>query len=170
MDFEQKYDAQLKEFNHILVDQTVAHPLRANMTEGEYTCNMKMRIKDNISLGIQTMMNATHRDGLFPDLHIVWDMIPYSFVVDWFVPVDKNLSAYDELFFADGYDILECLFSYKWTHEYQYAGSTIQYSIYCREFLSEFPVWSWSEDLGGFAVQKSLKRTADGFSLVITRL
>lgn len=34
--------------------------------------------------------------GLHPDLKTAWDLVPLSFVVDWFVPVSKFLDAFKE--------------------------------------------------------------------------
>jgi hypothetical protein len=33
--------------------------------------------------------------GLAPNFYVIWDMIPYSFIVDWFIPVGDVLSVLD---------------------------------------------------------------------------
>jgi len=44
--------------------------------------------------------------GLKDPLSIIWELIPYSFVIDWFAPVGGFLSAYETLTSAVGYETL----------------------------------------------------------------
>lgn len=51
-------------------------------------------------------LSALHQLGLINPLSIAWELVPYSFVVDWFVPVGSVLEALTARFgvtFIDGY-------------------------------------------------------------------
>lgn len=48
---------------------------------------------------------------LFPTLELVWDIIPFSFVVDWFLKVGDELEAVDSRTLLSTYDIHSCVFS-----------------------------------------------------------
>lgn len=50
--------------------------------------------------------------GFINPLELVWELIPYSFVFDWFVPVGQYLSALDALTGVQGLVVNR---SYKWT-------------------------------------------------------
>lgn len=58
--------------------------------------NLTLVINDDTydDLGLQTA-KLMDQIGLFPSYHNLWDMIPFSFMVDWFVGVDNFVSAYD---------------------------------------------------------------------------
>lgn len=114
--------------------------------------------KTNVSLWAQ--LDPTHKGirtlnqlGLVNPVSLVWELVPYSFVVDWFVPVGPILQAYSApagLLFVDG--SLSRRVSASWvssnwsntifgdtpivaskgTGEYQYEG-------YNRQHLTEFP-------------------------------
>lgn len=51
--------------------------------------------------------------GLGPSFYIIWDMIPYSFIVDWFIPVGDVLSVLDaeSRFSEENYIITDVVFS-----------------------------------------------------------
>lgn len=48
---------------------------------------------------------------LFPTLELVWDIIPFSFVVDWFLKVGDELEALDSRTLLSTYDIFSCVYS-----------------------------------------------------------
>jgi len=50
---------------------------------------------DNVDTGMRKFLNHWWNTGLFPSLKNSWDLIPLSFVVDWFINVSDALSQYD---------------------------------------------------------------------------
>lgn len=53
--------------------------------------------------------------GLFPSLQNLWDLVPLSFVVDWFVPVNKYLNSTDAQTYWSVHSVLGCTYSQKLT-------------------------------------------------------
>lgn len=45
---------------------------------------------------LEQIWTGLYRYGLTPSFYVIWDMIPYSFIVDWFIPVGDILSGYDK--------------------------------------------------------------------------
>lgn len=65
------------------------------LAELAYYCTLNLRLKDN---PIASLGNALERLGLNPSAANIWDLIPFSFVVDWFVhigPILSRLDAYE---------------------------------------------------------------------------
>lgn len=56
-------------------------------------CTLKLRSKELDTVSRLWQSLSTY--GLAPDFYAIWDMIPYSFVVDWFIPVGNVLSVLD---------------------------------------------------------------------------
>ena len=62
-----------------------------------------MRVKvyaDNYSLTDMSLIAAARSIDLYPSLSNLWDLIPYSFVVDWFLPAGEipgKLDAYSDV-------------------------------------------------------------------------
>lgn len=56
-------------------------------------CKLSMRNKELTMLN--KVLQKLFELGLSPSFYVFWDMLPYSFVVDWFLPVGDILHAYD---------------------------------------------------------------------------
>lgn len=54
--------------------------------------------------------------GLFPSLTNAWDLIPFSFVIDWFFSVEKHLNAIDANTYWSTYALAGVLYSKKETY------------------------------------------------------
>lgn len=55
---------------------------------------------------------ALYTYGLTPSFYVVWDMIPYSFIVDWLIPIGQVAAAWDaEREYNGKYDIINTIFS-----------------------------------------------------------
>jgi hypothetical protein len=77
---------------------------------------------------LKRIWRALDTYGLTPDFYVIWDMIPYSFMVDWFLPISDIASVWDAdaMYFSGEYYTLENLcYSLKYTRE---LG---QYKVQC---------------------------------------
>jgi hypothetical protein len=52
-------------------------------------------LKPKVYTYLETMRKKVVELGVSPDLYIIWDLVPYSFIVDWFIPVGDILHGYD---------------------------------------------------------------------------
>lgn len=62
-------------------------------------CGLKIRASSSF-------LDAADSLGILNPLEVAWDVVPYSFVLDWFIPVGNTLSALSAglgLDFVDGY-------------------------------------------------------------------
>lgn len=95
--------------------------------------------------------NSLAMMGFTPRLADLWDLIPFSFVVDWFIPVEdlidntEDMNFIDELPFESG--ILTRKLSQAYTREFEKAGQKWQVSLnlvdYNRRVISELPKDMW---------------------------
>lgn len=82
----------------------------------EMTCRCSLYARPN-SERINTILDvwdALYKWGLQPNFYVVWDMIPYSFIVDWFIPIGTIAHTWDvESQFQEGgrYEIDRICFS-----------------------------------------------------------
>jgi hypothetical protein len=100
-------------------------------TEGtaRYRFSCKIRWKDLIPEDIRDLMNnrgMLERAGLALNLETAWDLIPYSFVVDWFLPVGDWLSKICKKSAADNLEIIDGWYS-KTGHEIMDDGTEVRY-------------------------------------------
>jgi hypothetical protein len=97
------------------------------------TCALWVTVDDKIA---QRLKNI----GLGNPLGVAWELVPYSFVLDWFVPIGKTLSALDApegLGFLAGF-ISQARFGEINTDEF--CGRCKQrYHIFVRDRLFDFP-------------------------------
>ena len=64
----------------------------------------KIGLKYRVSNHLRTFLSQT---GFTNPVNLAWEILPYSFVLDWFLPIGpylETLSAYDGLEFYEGYE------------------------------------------------------------------
>lgn len=116
--------------------------------ENGITYRCSFAYKEKLNEGLQDYFASLYKYGLQINPEVIWDFIPYSFVVDWFLPVGDWLAANDRAYnygtqfyeFKDGF-----CFSTKYRINFTYGG---QAQCYTRWYASEPPVW----DIGEYAV------------------
>jgi len=59
------------------------------------TCRCRADLMSKELTSFHKIWNALYTYGLQPNFYVIWDMIPYSFVVDWFIPVGNLASVID---------------------------------------------------------------------------
>jgi len=90
-------------------------------------CHLSMKQKELSYL--DSIFTSLYRYGLTPSFYVIWDMIPYSFIVDWFIPVGDILNGYDKTRMYDRtYDITDVWYSLK----YEFSDRGTLYSAYTR--------------------------------------
>lgn len=71
-------------------------PFEYTTSFGGYPCDVKIKHTDKCvlyaSLSEQTLANMQSYDVINP-LSLAWELVPYSFVVDWFAPIGNTLAA-----------------------------------------------------------------------------
>lgn len=88
---------------------TVSYAKRYTQNQFEYLVNCKRDI--SVQMGITYKIEGggpsfTHAFGLDNPLTVAWELVPFSFVADWFLPVGtaiRSLTAYNGLVFAGGW-------------------------------------------------------------------
>lgn len=82
--------------------------------QGTVSYNLKLYYQPLDNLLVSALRKCYEWD-IWPDLSNVWDLIPYSFVVDWFVGIDDILSQVDAITYYYTLEILSCLTTVKTT-------------------------------------------------------
>jgi hypothetical protein len=116
----------------------------------------------------QMISYRLHQAGVEVTPYTLWDFIPFSFVVDWFVPVGDRLKMKDDIrHLTQDYVITNCVFSLKYTKEL--IGSKCQY--YTRFYSAPPSMDDYTYyDTGGTGLFTSLKRAVDIPALVCGRM
>jgi len=81
-------------------------------------CNVEVTPK-NVNV-FKRIWRALDTYGLSPDFYVIWDMIPYSFMVDWFIPIGDMLSVTDanrSYFSGEFYTFSKLCYSLAYTRE-----------------------------------------------------
>jgi hypothetical protein len=85
--------------------------------------------------------------GLTVDFYVIWDMIPYSFMVDWFLPISDVLNVWDanaKYFSGEFYDLKDVCYSLSYTRELD--GHNVKcYSRWNGSVPSSLNSWYWLE-------------------------
>jgi hypothetical protein len=65
---------------------------KIHFKDADMTCRCRATVLPKELDTFANVWRALYTYGLQPNFYVVWDMIPYSFVVDWFIPIG-NLAA-----------------------------------------------------------------------------
>lgn len=120
------------------------HIVRAGDQQGNWTCRVKICSRDRK----QNALAETHRWAMQHGFGItpanLWDMIPFSFMVDWFIPIGETLNTIDAEFFFHSayYEILSYTASRKFTIDVKDSGNTFHVTVYIREVSDRVPIIS----------------------------
>jgi hypothetical protein len=72
-------------------------PVTHNYSTGSLSAKQKFRYNRVYVLEQREDMSVERQLGLTDPLSVAWELIPYSFVVDWFVPIGTYLSNLNQL-------------------------------------------------------------------------
>jgi hypothetical protein len=67
------------------------------------TCRCESQVIPRVMSTVGRLWRNLHTYGLSPGFYVVWDMIPYSFIVDWFLPIGDVMAAWDAKRVVDEY-------------------------------------------------------------------
>lgn len=143
---------------------------RGSAFRDNVTCHVKMYYDPTTRNGFASVMANLFEWDLFPSLQNVWDIVPYSFVVDWFVDVEGFLTAIDTRTYLSVLNVFSTLYSVKYgwgVNLPQQLGllGRVQASRFTRFSTKEpiEPVPTFSGDLPSF------KNVITGGALIIQR-
>lgn len=146
---------------------------RAYATEHEtvgsvsITRTLKILLASDIDNAIQQLWLMLHPLGLQINFATIWDIIPLSFVIDWFVSIGDYLETIDKqlMFNETHFNFGSCTSSVKAVTTVETAYGYITYTSYVRQVLTEIPqIGHISHDPSD---RTKIKRTIDGAALII---
>lgn len=105
-------------FFHRRVDVDIGAPIKSygsysisyHNTQCTFRCCLISQPKQLALL--EKVWTSLYKYGLSPSFYAIWDMIPYSFIVDWFIPIGNVASVYDaQRVYIDDRKISDVIFS-----------------------------------------------------------
>jgi hypothetical protein len=83
------------------------------------TCRCSIEMAPREIGFVDSIWRALYTYGLSPNFYIIWDMIPYSFIVDWFIPIGDILGVVDaqSAYSSDKYDFKHICYSLSYDNE-----------------------------------------------------
>lgn len=90
---------------------------RGRITQDGITACCELYYDPSTRNGFAKVMSHLMEWDIFPSLQNIWDMVPYSFVVDWFADVEGFLNSIDTRTYLSVLEVFSCCYSvkYRWT-------------------------------------------------------
>lgn len=88
---------------------------------------------------IQRLVDRLTEYGVAPNLYNLWDLVPFSFIADWFIDLGDvldDITAYGRL---AAYHIHYVTYSWKWVEEFDRNGSHCKMTVYDRRVSPTAP-------------------------------
>jgi len=114
------------------------------------------------------------RWGIYPGVETLWDVIPFSFVLDWFVDVGKAAATYDLETYIQYFPISHVCWGTRRTWSVQVTdlwpdlvglSGEVQFILYTRQILQELPLPFITLEEG----DGPMDHWTEGLSLVVSR-
>lgn len=144
------------------LDHSNTITLRGGMTTPEGTC----RVRINAKMKDLSQFAYLQKFGAAPDLYNIWDSVPFSFVVDWFVGIGDFAQQISDQQWAMNFDIVSCTTSWKWMDYIQTSLGPVPFTHYQRFVTSTAPPFvPYSSDT--VSDKTLIKRIIDGAALLL---
>lgn len=144
------------------LDHSNTITLRGGMSTPKGTC----RIRINAKMKDLSQFAYLQKFGVAPDLYNIWDMVPFSFVVDWFVGIGDFAQQISDQQWAMNFDIVSCTTSWKWMDNIQTTLGPVPFTHYQRFVTSTAPPFvPYSSDT--VSDRTLIKRIIDGAALLL---
>lgn len=134
-----------------------------------YVCNCSATWAERGLTGLQSFFKGLYTSGLEPNAYVLWDFVPFSFVVDWIAPIGDILQVYSDSQYKNElyYEFSDVVFSIRYSTG-PIAGMTAEH--YVRWIATEpTPIEYdyWFEREGSASVTTVFKRVLDSGSLIV---
>lgn len=99
--------------SRITVSQTHKRTYNGSLSPSNYTANGPLRATERITCELSESLSAPRSLGLLDPLSVAWELMPYSFVVDWFIPIGSYLENLNTIPSLTGRFMTSRFLSYK---------------------------------------------------------
>jgi hypothetical protein len=104
--------------------------------------------------------------GMAPNVYVLWDMLPYSFVIDWFIPIGDILDVESKSrTFTENYKFSDIIYSLKYSVKDGYGFTHSVYYRWVEDSPPDVQGYYWFES-DGVTNTTIIKRILDGIALM----
>lgn len=135
-------------------------------------CRCKLTVKSKFLSAAKDAWSTLYTYGLQPNFYLVWDMTPFSFIADWFIPVGELCDIIDRYnYLTDTFDCVSCVYSLSYGAVLNTDNVTINPRLYSRWVERRFPPveFCYLYEGGKSSDKTILFRCLDAASLILGR-
>lgn len=169
MDFEEALEfvrwSKIMDFSDEVTLHGVSH-------QGNITCHCKVKCHYAELGALKHMWNTLYTYGLQPNFYVVWDMTPYSFILDWFLPAGENLQIIDRQNYLSENFVFDCIvYSLSYAEEMVFNNGGFNLHYYARWIATRPPFleFAYLHDNEGPSTKTKLFRAMDSVALIFGR-
>lgn len=170
------YNTTLSDCREIARCLSQARPDRMTYRDGlslrgtDITC--KVNFKNPEIAQLRSLFDRLSAAGLAPDLYNLWDLVPYSFIVDWFTDIGDCLESLTQYSRALKYDInyitIGAQRSFSYTCQMDSGVISVPVHHYERFVTNQLPYFSYSGSFSVTSKKTIVKRIIDAISLLVS--
>lgn len=123
-----------------IMDQKDTFFVHGAFTYNGIKCVCKVTVKNRFLSSAKQIWANLYKYGLQPNFYVVWDFTPFSFIVDWFLPVGDLCSIIDQYnHLSESYDCVNVVYSLSYGAVMASGGASLSASLYSRWVENHFP-------------------------------
>jgi hypothetical protein len=118
---------------------------RTTYKDVEVTCRCTLKLKHREVGLLSELWFQLYKYGLQPNFYVLWDSLPFSFMVDWFIPIGDMASVADASanYCGDTFDIEDVVFSLQYTCGTSFNKKVRYYSRWVSKPLDSLNAAYW---------------------------
>lgn len=135
-------------------------------------CRCKVTLRSKLLVSLKKAWSTLYTYGLQPNFYLVWDMTPFSFIVDWFIPVGELCDIIDRYnYLTDTFDCVNCVYSLSYGVVGSTDNVTLNSVLYSRWIENRFPPveFQYLYEDDSSSSKTILFRCLDAVSLILGR-
>lgn len=139
-----------------------------NYKDTSIICRCGLSVKPRELGYLGKIWRALYTYGLQPNFYVIWDSIPYSFIVDWFIPLGDILSVMDasRMYNSDNYIFEKIVYSLKYVRKTD-DGNISCYTRWAGSAPPELNGLYWFDKEGQTGTKTHVYRALDVLSLTV---
>lgn len=140
----------------------------SSITDDRGTFSLSMDLQDREVKTLKGFTQMVKDMGLFPTASNIWDMIPFSFIIDWFGSIGDWAEFYSTKYLEDWecFDISNIMLASRYEETIAHGDWLITFSCYRRNFIDP-PSYSYYIDDASTSGSTVMKRIFDAGSLLV---
>lgn len=123
-----------------MFDMTLDYTTHGYASYNDIECRCSLTVRSKFLSAAQKAWSTLYEYGIQPNFYVLWDFTPFSFIVDWFIPVGELCDIIDrQNYLCDTFNCVSAVYSLHYGDVMETPNMSLEYDLYSRWVEYRFP-------------------------------